>query len=356
LVCSLKKLPGLSGPYPAVLSTRPDVVDLSARRGSGIVALDLSRGKRLWHTDASEPLLATGDRLFALNPIDTELATSEVQVVVLNAGDGSPALACEPVTLPDALPQGAVDGANHPFCAKVSGDVLTLSWHAKGRYDGGAAAPPELRSSFAKKIQGHAKISLTTGKAAPAVVGPAPSADPAPAPDFSERLKAMKPAPFWSGSIENGPFAALVLDTSGGKGQSLILTTWDRGARNDDAGHKTVLAGGKSIAPIVTSDGRHVLIQIDPPSEPSADRQTSWTVIDLATGATLGKAPLLAPDDQDPTIRVGRLFTVAVPPAAAGEIPGHTLRAKDLKSGKLLWTHAVRWPQPQPPRPGARRR
>jgi hypothetical protein len=338
------------------------VVDAEERRGfvrapaSGIDALDLRTGQRLWHSGAAdEPLLAAGGRLIALAAVDGEEATSEVRVVVLGTDDGTPALTSERVTLPDALPPGAASHPYHPFRAEIAGDVLTLSWEAKGRYTGGAAAPPGVRKDFASRIQGHARIDLKTGRVADAV-GSVPAADPASGPGLAARVKAMKPAPFWSGPIDDGRFAALVLDAGEGGGQSLVLTSWDRGAGNE-AGRRKVLVRGKTILPIVTRDGRHVLVQTDPPSDPAAIQKAPWVIIALAMGATLGEAPLLASDDQDPTIRDGLLFTIAATPGAASQPTAHVLRAKDLKTGKLLWTHPVRWPAAQPPRPdGARPR
>src|SRR5436189_253906 len=82
---------------------------------------------------------------------------------------------------------------------------------AKGRYTGGAAAAAEGRKESASRIQGHARIDLKTGRVADAV-RPVPSAARAAATSFAARAKAMKPAPFWSGPIDDGRFAALVLD------------------------------------------------------------------------------------------------------------------------------------------------
>ena len=114
------------------------VVDGEGRRGfvraptSGIDALDLRTGKRLWHSEAAaEPLLVAGSRLIALAAIGED--ASEVRVVVLGAADGTPALTSGPVTLPVALPPGVANQPDHPFRAELAGEELTLSWEAKGR-------------------------------------------------------------------------------------------------------------------------------------------------------------------------------------------------------------------------------
>ena len=130
----------------------------------------------------------------------------------------------------------------------------------------------------------------------------------------------MRPAPFWSGPINESRFAALVLDEGAGGAESLVLTSWDREA-GGKAGRKTVLARGKSIAPVVTRDGLHVLVQVDPPSDATAGPKAPWKVISLATAKTLNEVALLDPDDETPTIRGDLLFTIAATPGTARERP-----------------------------------
>jgi hypothetical protein len=143
--------------------------------GGGIEAVALFNGKQLWKAkDASTPLLATADRVFAL--AQSKGKRNQVKVVALDAATGEPVLRSETITFPDWVSVKRNFGLRFTPAARVEKGALLLLWKARRFRDGGEP-PPEFGPDGkpyvdpnARKAAGAVRVDLADGKTA-AVAG-----------------------------------------------------------------------------------------------------------------------------------------------------------------------------------------
>lgn len=126
----------------------------------GIDALDLAKGAVLWSSkDASQPLLATENRLFARS------SAGGLRVVALDVGkNGKRVFETQPVPLPEWVSIGPNHGRSFQSRARLAGDDLTLAWEARAFYAGGAAPPPQVEEAARKEASGVVRIDVESGK------------------------------------------------------------------------------------------------------------------------------------------------------------------------------------------------
>jgi hypothetical protein len=138
--------------------------------GGGVEAVALFNGKQLWEAkDASRPLLATADKVFALAQVKGK--RNQVKVVVLDAATGEPVLRSEIITFPDWVSVKRDFGLRFTPAARVEKGALLLLWKAWRFHDGGPPPPqfgPDGKPYVdpnERKAAGAVRVDLATGKA-----------------------------------------------------------------------------------------------------------------------------------------------------------------------------------------------
>jgi hypothetical protein len=136
----------------------------------GIEAVAVYNGKQLWEAkDASKPLLATADRVFARAEVEGK--RNQVRVVVLDAATGERLLRSEAITLPDWVAVRRDFGLRFHASARLEKGGLVLLWKARRFTDGGP--PPQLDPDGkpvdpnAREAAGAVRADLASGKASP---------------------------------------------------------------------------------------------------------------------------------------------------------------------------------------------
>ncbi len=135
----------------------PGVADPAGRIGyfrnttGGIDALDLGSGKLLWASkDASRPLLASADRVFAHQEVAGK--PSQFRVVVLDSTkEGKTVLETEPIALPDWASVAVAYGRSYRSGARLDGNDLYVAWEARAFYAGGALRRRKWKKRLARK-------------------------------------------------------------------------------------------------------------------------------------------------------------------------------------------------------------
>jgi hypothetical protein len=132
----------------------------------GIDALDLETGKLLWATrEASHPLLATADRLFAHAPVPKK--ANGVRVVVLDVkNQGKRVLESQGVMFPEWVSVGPGHGRSFAATARLAPQGLLLIWNARAWYAGGAQPTPEIEQAARKSASGVVRVDPASGQVA----------------------------------------------------------------------------------------------------------------------------------------------------------------------------------------------
>ena len=157
--------------------------------GGGIDALDTASGKLLWQSgQASKPLLATKDRLYAQAGVKGK--GNQVKVVALDAETGKEVLTSEPVVFPDWVVVGTTHGRSFASAMRADGSSLLLIWNARAWYAGGAAPPRAGQERARKSAEGVARIDTKTGKVEMLKEADIPKGLPKPTPREAPTAKA----------------------------------------------------------------------------------------------------------------------------------------------------------------------
>jgi hypothetical protein len=312
----------------------------------GIDAIDLTTGSRLWSVaGAAKPLLTHDGRLVVLTRSGPSGGS---HVEVLNIGDGKPVLRTGPIAVPGAP---APDQASE-LKSDVANGTLHVEWATHGRYTGGANAPRDVLQAAQKIARGAVDVDLKSG-----TVTPAPNREPDRADDQAAVERATRqaarldPPPFWTGRVCDRMFAALSLAPTD-DGDELVLTRWSLTGSAPPT--RVVLARGKSVIPVVTDDGGHVLVrQPLPASAPSsATRPAPRAVFSVETGQELTRTLNLESTAEAFTVVDDRiLYTLPVPVRALRGPARRVLKAVDVKTGKSLWEFPIAGTANLPPRP-----
>jgi hypothetical protein len=116
------------------------------------------------------------------------------------------------------------------------------------------------------------------------------------------------------------------VDRAGGEPQRVVLISTAAPGDGHEASipRAVTVAGGTAIEPLVSADGRHLLVRETRP--PSAQ----WRVIDVRTGRQVATVPYLAGTDQ-PAVLGDRLYFLAP------WQDRYALHACALATGAPLW-------------------
>jgi hypothetical protein len=138
--------------------------------GGGIEAVALFNGKQLWEAkDASTPLLATADKVFALAQVKGK--KNQVKVVVLDAATGEQLLRSRTITFPDWVSVKRDFGLRFTPAARMERGSLLFFWKAYRFRDGGPPPPPfgpdgkPYVDPLERKAAGAFRVDLASGKA-----------------------------------------------------------------------------------------------------------------------------------------------------------------------------------------------
>jgi hypothetical protein len=173
-VLGLACLPG-GAAGPAAKAAGAEVLGLGALAPSGKViflpsaeggveAVALFNGKALWQAQgATQPLLATADKVFATAPIKGK--RDRLKVVTFDAATGERLGESTPVVFPDWVSVRRDYGRHFRCAARLDNGDLLLIWQARAFSDGGG--PPPDPDPQRKEAGGAVRVDAATGKVAP---------------------------------------------------------------------------------------------------------------------------------------------------------------------------------------------
>jgi hypothetical protein len=137
----------------------------------GMEAVAVFNGKQLWESkDASRPLLATADRVFAQAGVEGR--RNRVRVVALDAATGERLLRSEAITFPGWVSVRRDYGLRFRSTARLERGGLVLLWQARRFRDVGEPLPPgpdgkPYVDPEDREAAGAVRVDLATGKATP---------------------------------------------------------------------------------------------------------------------------------------------------------------------------------------------
>ncbi len=305
----------------------------------GIDAVDLRSGKALWTAKvAGTPLAVAGPRL---------VAQVGKKVVVLDTGTGKPIRESAALGFPDWVAVGTAYGRSYAARGWVDGDKFYLAWEARAWYAGGARPTPEVERRARKHAAGVARIDLATGKVdmlerEKAPRPPGPKVHPAVA-------KAAARSVWTAGGQESvvrtaGKYAVAADLEAKGPQQSVVLRRWE-------------LDGGKELAPVTLLTNRSLRVEWGADNKvvlvhPALVREAlpagdyAWWAFSAQTGKQVGKFEYAEGTAQATALGPHAYYVVqgrmiGRPPFGPNRTVPRTLRAVDLKSGKLAWERSV---------------
>jgi hypothetical protein len=323
-------------PLPGGLADPAGRTGYLANPHGGIDAIDLKNGELLWTTtEAEKPLFLQGSRLVA----QAGTKRNRIRILVFDAAQqGQCVLESDPVVLPPWVVAGEAVGHSFDGRWRLEHNQAILTWTATARYVGPNQPTPKQQAAAERHACGTARIDLDTGQVQLGEAEPA-LAEPTPPGDLIENMSVR-----WQ-AVRGGRFWALIREGLSDR-ELLVLRSWDTSGKSLT---RQELARGKQVLVLPTLDGQHLCLREAPPRpDPKAprkpDQEHAWAIFTIDTGLPLARLPY-EPGTQAITILAGRAF-IAVADAVNGrldqpQLQTRTLRAVDIKSGKLLWEHAV---------------
>jgi hypothetical protein len=319
----------------------------------GIDAISLDKGELLWDTkDGARPLAVIGKKLAVQVPVAGK--ANEVRIVLLDtAAKGKKLSESDPVTFPDWVSIGGGYGRSFTSSGRIQKGGLFLKWEARAWYAGGARPTPEIERQARKNETRVAKVSLESGK-----VEMLP-ADKAPAePQLPKELEKVVSQQYWTGSdwlkkplIAGKVAAALVVTNLGGGKSRMSLKRWNLASGKEEETVK--LMEGKELWPQVSEDGHYLFVHQALVKEQLPPGDYAWWVFDLETGKEVAKLPYDGPLSN--AIVLGqRLYYMASGPrkfAPGPSVQPRSIKAVDLKTGKLTWERPIEGVKILPPLP-----
>jgi outer membrane protein assembly factor BamB len=306
----------------------------------GVEAVNLEDGKTLWTAKgAVRPLAATDKRLFAQGAVKDNKANGLTVLIYDVTQDGKRVLESEAVTFPDWVVVGGGPGRTWSADARLDKGNLLLKWQANSFYYGGAAPPPEIEKAARKSASGVAQVNLESGKVEALDADKFPSG-----PKLPKELEKV-PNPL----VVGDKVMSLAVEQAG-QDQKLVRKAWDLASGKEL--EPVTLMQGKALSPLVGGDGKHVAVHQGLVKEQLPQGDYAWWVFDLETGKEVAKFPY---EEQTTGISVvgPRAFYVVQSQKAGGfgGIINRTLKAVDLKSGKVVWDRPVESTLIMPPPP-----
>jgi hypothetical protein len=345
-------------PSPAFIQIPGGIVDPAGKvvyvtgESGAVEAINIEKGEKLWDSkDATKPLAVAGKKLIAEAPEKGK--ANVVRVVVLDgAQKGKKVLESDPIAFPDWVATGLTHGRSYSSGATLDKNDLLLRWQARAWYAGGARPTPEVEKAARKEAHGVARVNLESGK----VEMLSDDKVPAEGPKLPKGLENEKSLQYWTGSdwkttpIQAGEtFAAIILDDKAGK---LSLKRWDATVKALDT---VELMTGKSLWPMISSDGKHLFVHQALVKEQLPEGDYAWWVFSLETGKQVAKLPFESSGGGG-AVAGDRAYLVVTgqrkgPPKPGAWDQPRTLKAYDLKTGKLAWEYALEPQKMLPPLP-----
>jgi PQQ enzyme repeat len=332
-------------PLPAGITDQAGKVGYVSGAKGGIEAIDLESGEVLW--EAKEPArpLVVWDKLLIAQADSADKANA-VRILVLDITQkGKRVLESDPVTFPEWVSVGVTYGRSFSSQARVHNGELLLRWRANAFYAGGAAPTPEILEAAKKEASGVAQVNLESGKVA---MLPAEKAPPDPKGKLPEQLAKKVSLQYWTGSdwktdlfVVGNTVSALDVQAPGGVA-TMSLKRWDltTGKPLDTV----ELLRGKELWPQVSIDGQHVFVHQALVKEQLPPGDYAWWVFSLETGKQLCKLPYEGPLNNVTVVGTRALFLVGgqrLGPRPGNMVQPRSLRALDLKTGKVAWERPV---------------
>jgi hypothetical protein len=312
----------------------------------GIDAVDLKTGELLWDTnEAQRPLLVVGSRLVA----QAGVKRNRLRILVFDLTDhGECVLESDPVVLPGWVVTGNAPGRSFETCWRLARNQLVLGWEASAWYAGTTRPTAQQEAAARKSAAGVARIDLETGRVE---LGPAEKAEPEAVPAPVRPLEKL--AVRWHGVLAGRP-SALIMEESDGQ-QALVLRSWEPGT-GKAAGQKEVLRGRRLLAQR-TLDGHFLCLRDSGPipdgkALAQGAKVTPWTLFSLELGGPVGTMPYEAGTQDIAVVGARAYYAVSGPvrgPLDRPLVQPRTLKALDLKTGKVVWERAVAGKQLAPP-------
>jgi hypothetical protein len=317
-----------------------------------VEALDLATGKVRWtFEDPGRPLALVGRRLAIEVAVADKDKTNAVRVVLVN-DRGKQVGQSAPITLPERVALARAAGPGIAGSAWSDGNYLYLSWGGRfggpggrgfGGGKGGGPGGPGGRGPRAAP-SGVAKVDLLTGKVQMLEGDDVPSPPALKLPDEIARGPRGPGGRGGRGAFApragvNGPYFVAITIARDEEVREVILKRWDRST--DTALEPMVLAKTGVVEASLSIDFRTVLVNLreQPDQEESP---TFWRAYSTLTGKEVGS--LLEQEGAFGVTALGdRVFFVIrrAPEPPANAIRPRTIRALDLKTGKVLWEHAI---------------
>jgi hypothetical protein len=306
----------------------------------GVEAVNLEDGKTLWAAKgAVRPLAATDKRFFAEGPGKDKKANGLTVLVYDLTADGKQVLESDPVTFPDWVVVGGGPGRTWSADARFEKGNLLLKWQANSFYYGGAAPPPEVEKAARKSASGVAQVNLESGKVE------ALDADKFPAgPKLPKELEKVQ-----NPLVVGDKVMSLAVEQAGQE-QKLVRKAWDLASGKEL--EPVTLMQGKSLFYLAGGDGKHVAVHQALVKEQLPQGDYAWWVFNLETGKEVIKFPYEEGTTGVSVVGPRAYYVVQTqkPGGFAGVIT-RTLKAVDLKSGKVVWDRAVESTKIIPPPP-----
>jgi hypothetical protein len=341
-----------SVPFPGGVADPGKKVAYVVNKAGGIDAIELDKGDLLWETkDPARPIALSGKKLLTQVPVTDK--GNAVRIVALDTAEkGKKISESDPITFPDWVSISGGYGRSFTSSGRVQDGDLLLNWEARAWYAGGARPTPEIEERARKNEKGIGRINLESGK-----VEMLP-ADKAPAePKLPKEVEKVTSQQYWTGAdwqtkplVAGKIVAALEVKDLGGGKALLSLNRWDlSGKRYETA----TLLEGKSLWPQITADGRHLLVHQALVKEQLPEGDYAWWVFDLETGKQVAKLPYDSAL-MNPIVLGSRLYYVVSGPrkfAPGPSVQPQSVKAVDLKTGKVAWEHPIEGVKLLPPLP-----
>ncbi len=361
-----------AGPTGGAIPLPGGISDLVGRTGvligptGALEVVDLISGELLWETkEAQRPVMILGDRLYA----QASAGPNELRLLGFDLKDQGPCVyQSRPLPLPRWVSVNEAPGRSFDAHWRLERGQLAITWEASA---GPGREPPQMHlmgrgaqrygppavqlvPGLAKDLEparreasGRAAFDLESGLVTELPVEVAPV--PAPPPDHAQK-RILR----WQGEVR-GHYSAVVQEPAGGQ-QALVLRAWDR--LNGKEILTRELQRGRRLVLQPTLDGRLLAIH---DSMPSPDvrltpaelaQRCDWSVYSPETGEKIARVPF-EPGAQSLALVGGRAYYLTSY-SLRGTIDRplvrpQTLKAVDLKTGKILWTRRVEGKKLTPP-------
>jgi hypothetical protein len=298
---------------PGVIVDRARGVVYAMAPDDAIEAIDIASGEVTWRsTDAAKPLIASGDRVLALQLPGG--SSSHLGVVSLAADTGAIAATCDSGGPPGVTL--AIDdqlGANYSSQGLIAGGNTYVVWSYNTHYAGGAAPSPEREA--ASRTSGGGVL------AADPATGCLSATDDDPMAQLGLRSDPDNPRR----SLLGAGAGAASLEVVTRDGASVLVV-----ARGDSVTIEVPADAGHSLYPAISGDLRHVLA-VEHRPDTGSQPVYRWTLIDLDAGSRVAQFDL--PHSAGPFVVAGERLVMSY---------GGRVQAVDIAAGADAWHRPLR--------------